>query len=283
MVWPDKINLWYRETLLDFLDRGLYGSALLASVLALLTYGCVATSPPSGPVFDFNRDTFAYANQLRWQYQVDIASGTLAMSSRDEPARFGQRCPLMVRMVRQFHYGALFAPQFPKLTKADYKVLIARVLEHDPRLEQVAPNPVLIPGYAGLREFSLQHEDSLKQATGGIWKSYLQRGNWRMILPFLRSNQQQTAEQLMDTLEASGLPIVRIVRFPRITINHALLVIGAAETATEIQFVTYDPNEEKRPVTLTYSRETRTFYFPPAEFFPGGRVDVFEIYSGNLR
>jgi hypothetical protein len=141
---------------------------------------------------------------------------------------------------------------------------------------------VVIPGFANLREFSSHHEELLKNNTRGRWRSYLQRGNWRMIFPFSPEHQRTTAEALLASLAEGHPPIVHVLRFPRITINHTLLIHGARSTATEIHFFAYDPNQPDRTLLLHYDREQATFLFPRTRYFLGGRVSAYEIYDGFL-
>lgn len=255
---------------------------LASAVLLQLATSCAAPSGPPQNRFDFERDTFAFANELVWEYQVDTEARTWSASWPGESPRFGQRCPLMLRMARQFFRAARFAPTLPKLGVSEYVERIEQVLDRDPRRDYPAADLVVFPGYTGLREFSAEHEAALKDATGYSWRSYMQRGNWRMIFPFTRSAQRRTAAELAEALRQGRLPIVHMVRFPRVVINHTLLLFEAVETPEEIRFASYDPNQKSRPMTLTYDRATRTFRFPPAEFFPGGRVDVYEIYRDVL-
>jgi len=63
-----------------------------------------------------------------------------------------------------------------------------------------------------------------------------------------------------------------------LTINHAIVLFDSTHTDGEIMFSTYDPNKPDKPTVLTYHRDTRTFTFPANDYFPGGRVDVYEVY-----
>src|SRR5690606_21314728 len=83
-----------------------------------------------------------------------------------------------------------------------------------------------IPGYANLREFSVDREQLLKEECGGAWRSYFQRGNWRMILPFSRRHQERASDKLKNSLQNHGVAAVHLVRFPQLTINHAVLLTG---------------------------------------------------------
>src|ERR1043166_4537472 len=75
-----------------------------------------------------------------------------------------------------------------------------------------------------------------------------------------------------------GRPLIaHLVRFPQLTINHALVIFDAQETRPQIQFSAYDPNQPSQPRMLTYDSPTRTFLLPANDYFPGGRVDVYEV------
>ena len=142
------------------------------------------------------------------------------------------------------------------------------------------PQPVLIPGYTDLRSFSNAWPTLIKDEAGGSWHSYVQLGNWRMILPFPRGGQQETAERLLEEIRANWPPIIHLVTFPIITINHAVLLYGASETKESIRFSVYDPNHPEAAGELTYDRASRTFIFPATNYFEDGPVNVYEVYHG---
>jgi hypothetical protein len=99
-----------------------------------------------------------------------------------------------------------------------------------------------------------------------------------MIFPLSRHHQEKMARQLVESLRQNRPPLVHLVRFPQLAINHAVLVCAAKESGQEIQFTAYDPNYPSAPVELVYGRGTRRFKFPRNSYFQGGRVDVYEIY-----
>ncbi|MCG8588454.1 MAG: hypothetical protein MJE66_04115 [Proteobacteria bacterium] len=255
---------------------------VVALLFAAQTAAC-AHAPVDEPprVFDFERDTFAFVNELYWDYTVD-ASGQQTGRAREEEVLFGQRCASMARAARQFFHAAAFVPDAPPLSDAEHRERIARVMASDPRRERPARTRVVIPGHTDLRAFSRVQERALKEALGGSWKSYLQRGNWRMIFPFSPAHQRNTAGNLVASLEAGHPPIVHLVQFPNVTVNHSVLVISAEESPTEIVFRTYDSNVADGVRVLRYDRVERHFTFPTTTYFAGGRVDVYEIYDGWL-
>jgi hypothetical protein len=229
--------------------RGAIVVALVIAALHLIACASLPAGEQRG--FDFERETFAFANDLIWEYEIDGDRGTQTGSAREEKVEFGQRCPLMVRSARQFHYAARFEPGLPRVDGEDYRELVKRVMESDPRRE--------IPSLA-----------------------HLQRGNWRMIFPFPPRHQKQVSDQLVEAISQGRLPIVRLVQFPKITINHSLMIFDAEESPREIRFATYDPNNVEYPLPLVFDRSERRFRLPRTDYFAGGPVNVYEIYNSFL-
>ena len=251
-----------------------------ALLLVLITLGgCAAQAvrPPRNLLpFSFARDTFAFANELEWSYGPD---GT--HTPNPDPHAYSHRCFVMTSAVRQFRMHAQFAPELSRLaTAADYQPLVHEVYRRTSRQEEPDADPVVIPGYASLRDFSAAHEQLLQDESGSGFGSYFERGNWRLVFPFSRDHQARTAAYMLDEIRRGQQPIVHLVRFPVITINHAVLLYGVVETQTQISFSMYDPNHPEKPLALLYDRGTRTFEFAANNYFDGGRVDVYEIFRG---
>jgi hypothetical protein len=246
---------------------------------ALLLAGC-ATPPPPPPDsrhFIFEQDTFAYANDLVWEYHFD-EHGKWTHQLRVPKSDYTHHCFVVARSAKQFFHHALFDPALPKADSVTYRSRIRDVVSAGARNRLPDASKIVIPGYANLREFSREQEGLLKAQCGGAWQSYFQRGHWRMIWPFSRHQQHQTAERLLKAIRQNAPPVVHLVRFPSLTINHAVALFDVQETAGSIEFEAYDPNSPEQPATLTYDRGRRTFSFPTTAYFPGGRVDVYEIY-----
>jgi hypothetical protein len=184
----------------------------------------------------------------------------------------------MARVARQFYAGARFDPAAPRVDEATYARLVRAVLATDPR--RAAAGRIVIPAYPDLRSFSRAHEALLKEVMAGPWQSYLQRGNWRMIFPFPASHQERLAKRLLASLARGWPPIVHVLRYPDLIINHMVLVYDAEETPTEIRFQLYDPNDAARPVLLTYDRAARAFSLAATRYFPGGPVKAYDVYHG---
>ena len=82
-----------------------------------------------------------------------------------------------------------------------YRQLIRAVIARNPRISCEPDEQIVIPGFAGLREFSRAQEKNLKAACGGAWRSYFLRSHWRMISPFSRAHQSRTAGSLVAALQ----------------------------------------------------------------------------------
>jgi hypothetical protein len=253
-------------------------------LLVLLLSGCAAPRPLHSVDqrhFDFARDTFAFANELVWDYHLD-AQGRWVARKRETKPDYTLHCFVVARCARQFFISARFDPRQPVADEAAYRRLIRRVAASNPREPLAEQKKIIIPGYADLREFSSAQASLLKAECGGAWRSYFQRGHWRMIFPFTRRNQERVAGRILRDLEVDAPLVVHLVRFPQLTINHAVVVCEARATEKDMEFTIYDPNDPSRPGTLTFERASRSFKLPANHYFPGGRVDVYEIYRGCL-
>ncbi len=229
--------------------------------------------------FDFARDVFDFANELVWIYEA-APDGDLA--TRPRPGALNtHRCTAMARGARLFFEHARFEPEAEPLGESGYLERVERLMEIDPR-ERGRVEPVAIPGYANLRDFSRAHPRVVLAGLGGAWRSYLQRGNWRMVFPFAPRQLRATAKELVEDLERGELPIVRLVIFPDRRINHTVLLFGVESDPVRIRFHVYDPNDSLVPTELVFDRASAGFSFPVRDYFAGGEVDVYEVYDGLL-
>lgn len=252
-------------------------------LLALGFAGCSTGRHGDVPnrAFHPQLSTPAFANETKWIYGYDSEGKWRGKPSSPEP-QFTLRCFNMARMTRAFHYHAEFQPDLPPLTPAEEAERVQAILRRDSRAPSPATDRIPLPGHSHLHEFSQRREGLLKEAVGGAWRSYLQRGNWRMVFPFPSRHQANVAKTLRDQLELGRLPIVHVARFPALTINHALLVHAATSESNQVVFHCVDPNQPGIEETLTFSDETRRFTLSPTPYFPGGQVDVYAIYRNWL-
>jgi hypothetical protein len=242
--------------------------------------GCTAPSKKTAVAarpFSFQHDTFAYPNELVWEYRYD-EQGRWTSRRREPPPTYYQHCFAVARTAKLFFEHARFDATQSPADEGTYRRLVRQVVSRNPRKLPVDSKRVTIPGYPDLRSLSQAHEKLLKQECGSALESYFQRGHWRIVFPFNRRHQDRTAQELVKRLQQRGAVVVHLVRFPQLTINHAVLMFDAESTAQGIDFAVYDPNQPAHPVTISYDRTSRTFYFPANHYFPGGRVDLQEVY-----
>jgi hypothetical protein len=242
----------------------------------------ISPAEHSARPFLFERDTFSFANELIWQYRFDPLTGAMTTFRTAPAPAYAHRCFVMVRSARQFFYHAHFDPGPPGATPETYRRLIREVVSRNPRGTGAGQQRVVIPGYDSLRAFSREQEPLLKAECGGPWDSYFLRSHWRMTFPIWRRHQQRMARQLRQALQDGAVPIVHIFRFPRISINHGIVLFGSAESEGGIEFDGYDPNIPERPVKLHYTRAGRAFSFPRTHYWAGGELNVIEVYLGGL-
>lgn len=262
--------------------RGLPPATSLGAMLLLLALIVGCASPQhldtgSNKPFNFETDIFAFPNELTWTYEYD-AQGKWTTHTRKPKPDYSQHCFVIARSTRQFYLNARFDPSQPVADQAAYRRLIRRVVSSNPRKGRPDPEKIVIPGYPNLRSFSQAQENLLKAECGPAWQSYVQRGHWRIVFPFTRHHQENTARVLLAETGYGRPVVVHLVRFPQLTINHALVVFRAKQEENEIQFIAYDPNRPAEPRILNYDRARRTFLFAANDYFPGGRVDVYQVY-----
>ena len=146
--------------------------------------------------FRFERDTFAFANELIWQYRFDPVTKAMSVSRNHPPPTYSHRCFMVVKSARQFLYHARFEPGLPIAEPEVYRRLIRQILSRNPRRASAAPERIVIPGYDGLRALSQAHEPLLKAECGAPWQSYFLRSHWRMVFPIWKRHQERIADQL---------------------------------------------------------------------------------------
>jgi hypothetical protein len=238
----------------------------------------IAPTEQSVRTFQFERDTFAFPHELLWQYHFDPVTGAMTTFRSNPPPTYYHRCFVMVRSARQFFYHARFAPELPPVEPEVYRRLIREVVARNPRRACAESERVVVPGYDGLRSFSRAHEPLLKAGLGGPWQSYFLRSHWRMIFPMMPWHREKFAKKLKQSLPQRGLTLVHLFRFPRITINHGIVLSGLTESEQTMEFEAYDPNIPEHPVKLVYERKRRTFTFAPSRYWGGGELSVVEIF-----
>ena len=117
--------------------------------------------------FEFERDTFAFANELVWEYRLDPASQKMVSRRNVPPPTYAHRCFVLVRSARQFFYHARFDATLPVANEETYRRIVREVVSRNPRTVSAEAGRVVVPGYNSLRSFS--------QAQAAVLKANLRR------------------------------------------------------------------------------------------------------------
>ena len=236
----------------------------------------------AGRRFEFTRDSFAFANELLWEYRSDAVTGKMNFRKREPKPDYAHRCFVLVRAARQFLYHARFEPEQKIASDETCRKLIRRIVSRSPRQPSAPPRQIVVPGFASLREFSATRGSLMKAECGGAWRSYVLRSHWRMVFPISRAHQSRTAQNLIAALGQNRSPIIHLVTFPSLTINHGMIVFDGAPTDTGFTFFAYDPNDPSAPTQLKFDRHAQTFFLPPNAYWAGGKLNIIEIFQSWL-
>jgi hypothetical protein len=215
-------------------------------------------------------------------YTIDPATGSQSWTKRPEKPAYSLRCFVMTQRARQFHWHARFDPAQPRVSEAEERERVRRITRRSDSRVGRDESRVSIPGYADLREFSRERGRLLQEECGGAWRSYVQRGHWRMVFPFSRAGQQRVAEHLEERLQGGTPCAIHVVRFPSLKINHALLLFDVTRGDESVVYHAYDPNTPSRPIEVRYSLRTKRFEMAATEYFAGGFVNVYEVYRNAI-
>lgn len=228
--------------------------------------------------FNFFRDTFAFRNELYWEYLFDGQTGKTTTRKNEPPPTYAHRCFVVVRSVRQFLFHARFNEHAAACSDEEFARRIRAVVRRSDWHAGEDSARIEFPGFSCLREFSQAMPELLKAHCGGMWQSYLTRRHWRMLWPFTRAGQVKEASRLVREIQQGHLPILHVLRFPELSINHVLMAFAARENEEGIEFTTYDPNLPESPSSLVFDGNERSFRLPRNIYWRGGTLNVYETY-----
>ena len=259
---------------------------LIALALLAVSTGCASVKPTAGAgrPFDFQRDTFAYANELVFNYQNGVHVADTNASSREHS--YTRRCFIMAAGVVQFWKHARFDPQAPPVSEDELARRIRLVRNRaawwpgEPLEKRVA-----FPGFTSLHDLSAREGRLLRANMGAGWTTYFHLRKFPM--PFTPSPEYEAhlCDDLRHWLQQGHPMVVWLYNFPHVNINHAVTVFEEIERPQpgQIAFHVYDPNYTDAPRTLTYDTVTRAFSYGKTFYFPGGPVHVRYMYTSLLR
>lgn len=260
-------------------------------IFPLLLVSCAGLpkeSPPSSPRDHVRpgRDTFAFANETVWLYQDGVPrSRPLEEAGAIEGERYTRRCFVMARAVVQFRKFARFDPGQKRPDDAALARLIRDICAIPVWHPAAAPaERISIGGWPDLHSLSRDRLALVQEHIGLGWPTYFRPGNFGIVFPPGRTAQERTAGAIDALWEAGEPPILWLVNFPSLSINHAVVVVGRRTGAGGwVHYQVYDPNLPDEPQVLDYDADRRTFSYPPTFYFKGGAVDVRLAYRGHLQ
>jgi len=235
--------------------------------------------------FHFDRDTVGFANATVFEYREGHPN--LRQREKGEPKRYTRRCFVLCRTTMQFQKFARFDPHAVPL---DDRALAARIRNVTRRAAWGKPlpadQPVAFPGYANLRKMSEARREVLRANIGLGWPTYFRLGNARMLFQHDSSYHKETHANLNATLARGELFVGFLTTYPRLSINHAVLVYKrkpASQNGGIDRYLVYDPNHPESPRELTWSSRDRAFAYQKDWDFIGGFVRVYQIYGKWLQ
>src|ERR1051325_11709921 len=119
--------------------------------------------------FDFFRDTFAFRNELVWEYLIDEKTGGMTTRKNYPPPTYAHHCFVVARSAKQFFLHARFDPNQPQTSESAYAEKIRQLIKRHVAHESSERDRIVFPGFNGLREFSATYEKLLKVNLGGAW------------------------------------------------------------------------------------------------------------------
>ena len=254
-----------------------YASLGLGALACAL--GVLSTTARS-KTFDFQKDTFGFANQTYFDYK-QLSDSQVQISRRHgQVPDFSRHCFQMCRAVLQFFQFADFRSDLPKVSESEYQQIVRQV-SRIPAWSSGPKTKIVVPGYKDLHSFSLGETMVLQKNLGLWWPAYWRVGNWRIVMPVPRSGQQRMAKWLRSQLDHKRIRDVYITRFK--PINHCLVAYHYTPGQNgDIIFDVYDANQPGKLVHLIYRASDRSFYFDKTWYYRGGLVSVLSLYVSPL-
>lgn len=230
------------------------------------------TTAGSSRLFDFQRDTFDFRNEV-----IQLNPGREGL--------YALHCFQLACDCNRFFKFARFDALLPKASEDAYRRLAARVVGTPFYWAPFSDGErIVIPGYADLRRFSREREDLLKDVMGSPWPWVFSFRNWRMGFGTTPPLQALTARQMLERVRKNVCDQIHMVDGPfGRELNHSILVYDALDGNRQIVFIGFDPNETSLPIMIFYDKAQRQFSIAANRYFRGGPVTVYRIYHSLWR
>jgi hypothetical protein len=235
--------------------------------------------------FRFDRDTFAFANEMVFEYQDGHAS--LRKSSATKRDAYNRHCFVMSRTAAQFKKFARFEPRSTPLDDASLTARIRDLTRQSTWSDPLPENQrIVFPGYKDLKAMSKARRELVQLNIGHGWPSYFRISNARILFQDGAGYQERTHVQLNAALARGELFVAFLTTYPRFSINHSVLIYELKSSSPNPgvdHYLVYDPNHPESPRDLTWSAHDRAFAYQKDWDFIGGFVRVYQVYGKPLQ
>lgn len=239
----------------------------------------IAVSAHAARPFNFDRDTFGFANMTVFEYENGIPHLRRGETAKQD--RYTRRCFVLSRAVWQFRKFARFDAHAPPINDRELIHRIKQVTRRQAWKSALPENERTVFPYADLRAMSQKYGRILQENVGKGWPTYWRPGNYRAFLvPGIRY-QEQTHRTLDETLARDDMFVGYLTKLPNMSINHAVLVFKRKSISSDgvEHYLVYDSNHPEGPRNLTWSQRAHTFAYQKDWDFVGGPVRMYHVYG----
>lgn len=230
--------------------------------------------------FSYETGTFAFANETVWNY-VDGKVAAVPDKKDHGKRLYTRRCFVVSRAAVQFWKFARFDAVAKPLAEEELARRIRRVTKRSVWKSPLPVNEkIVFPGYATLREISAAHVGVFQAHIGLGWPIYFRMGNFPIILPMNAPARSRVNAEIHADLQAGYPTILWLYNFPKLDINHAVVVFDAEQQGDRIHYRVYDPNYIDGPKHLEFDLTNQLFTYQPTFYFKGGPVTARPVYRG---
>lgn len=230
-------------------------------------------------LFCFETDTFAFANETVWNY----VNGTVQPAAAPEKGKplYTRRCFVVSRATVQFWKFARFDSAATPLPEKELARRIRQVAARSVWKSPLSPEEkIVLTGYRNLREISTAHAGVFQAHMGLGWPIYFRIGNFPIVIPMTARDKARINAEMLADLDVGVPTILWLYNFPKLDINHAVVVYAAERSENQIRYRVYDPNYTDAPKTLEFDPVTNQFIYQPTFYYKGGPVTARPVYRG---
>lgn len=250
-----------------------------AKICIVIASTWIALAANAEPPFNFQRDTFGFANMTVFEYESGIPRLRRGEAAKQD--RYTRRCFVLSRAVWQFRKFASFDAHASPIDDRELVRRIKKVTRRQAWKPALPEEERTVFPYADLRAMSKKHGRILQENVGKGWPTYWRPGNYRAFLVPGVHYQEQTHRTLDAILARDDMFVGYLTTLPHLSINHAVLVYKRTSFSADgaERYLVYDSNHPEGPRELTWSDRARTFSYQKDWDFVGGPVRVYQVYG----